>query len=117
MDCHDDEARAEQSRKLRDLNDQLRREMPHGRVMLTRAVASLDPIMLAAIITTVREFNNFTPGNDPWGEHDFGSVVLNGISFFWKIDAYDLALEFGSPDPTDDAVTKRILTVMTADDL
>jgi hypothetical protein len=85
--------------------------------MLTRAVAALDPITLAAIITAVREFDDFTPDNDPWGEHDFGQVRIDGLSYFWRVDAYDLVLEFGSPDPTDDAVTKRILTVMMAEDL
>lgn len=118
MDCHDDEARAEHSQKLRDLNDQLRREMPHGRVMLTRAVAALDPITLAAIISAIREFDDFTPDCDPAGFHDFGQVFAGDAApYFWKIDAYDVDLQWGSPDPTDESVTRRILTIMTADDL
>ena len=115
---HDEVTCAQYTSTIRGLNDELRREMPHGRVILTRAVAALDPVTLAAIITAIREFDDFTPDNDPWGEHDFGQVFNGeGVPLFWKIDAYDLAMEFGSPDPTDDAVTKRILTIMTADDL
>lgn len=117
MDCHEDEARAEYWRKIRDLNDQLRREMPHGSILLTRAVAQLDDTAIRAILRLVQEFNDFTPDNDPWLEHDFGQVTIDGTSFFWRCDAYDLDLQWGSPDPTDETVTRRILTVMTSEDL
>ena len=33
---------------------------------------------------------------------------------FWKIDAYDRTLEFGSDDPADPSVTRRVLTIMLA---
>jgi hypothetical protein len=54
--------------------------------------------------------------NDPHGERDFGSLGLRGQRLFWKIDYYDLALEYGSPDPADPAVTRRVLTLMLADE-
>ena len=117
MDYHDDDARAEHSRKIRDLNDQLRREMPHGSIVLTRAVAQLDNTAIRTILRAVSRFDKFTPGNDPWGEHDFGQVTIDGVPYFWRIDAYDVDLQWGSPDPTDETVTRRILTLMTAEDL
>ena len=117
MDCRDDDARAEHSRKIRELNDQLRREMPHGSILLTRAVARLDDTAIRAILRSVHEFNDFTVANDPWGEHDFGQVKFGNEQYFWKIDAFDLDLQWGSPDPTDATVTRRILTIMTAEDL
>ena len=30
----------------------------------------------------------------------------------WKVDYFDRALEFASPDPADPAVTMRVLTLM-----
>ena len=117
MDCHDDDARAAYAHKISVLNDRLRREMPHGSVMMTHAVAQLDNDKLREITTAIQAFEQFGPDNDPWGEHDFGQVEIDGEAYFWKIDAYDLNLEWGSPDPTEEAVTRRILTIMTAADL
>ncbi len=56
----------------------------------------------------------FTPDNDPFGEHDFGAFEQNGERIVWKIDYYDLAMEFGSPDPADPYQTTRVLTIMLA---
>jgi Protein of unknown function (DUF3768) len=61
-------------------------------------------------------FDVFTDDNDPHGEHDFGAVDEGGVRCFWKIDCYDRATEFGSPDPADPAVTTRVLTIMRADE-
>ncbi len=85
--------------------------------MMTHAVAALSAAEIAAVLNAVRMFNAFDHRNDPWGEHDFGKVTLAAEAYFWKIDAYDLNLEFGSPDPSDEAVTCRVLTIMTGDDM
>lgn len=54
----------------------------------------------------------FDSDNDPHGERDLGDLQLFGADLLWKIDYYDLELVYGSPDPADAAVTKRVLTVM-----
>jgi Protein of unknown function (DUF3768) len=60
------------------------------------------------------EFGDFTPDNDPYGEHDFGCFELGACKFMWKIDYYDQRCEFGSEDPSDPRRTTRVLTLMLA---
>jgi len=52
--------------------------------------------------------------NDPWGEHDFGAIDLEGQKLFWKIDPYDLDLQAHSQNAANPAVTHRVLTLMLA---
>ena len=84
--------------------------------MLTAGIAALPPKEQAAIMDRVFAFADFTPDNDPYAEHDFGSFEHAGKTIFWKIDCYDRALKFGSPDPADEAVTTRVLTVLLAEE-
>jgi hypothetical protein len=49
-------------------------------------------------------------------QHDFGSFEMVGRKFFWKLDYYDAAMEFGSEDPSDPEKTTRVLTLMLAED-
>ena len=114
---HDEVTCARRRSTIRDLNDQLRTKGIGGKVMLTRAMAAHPPQTLSAVLSAVREFDDFTSANDPWSKHDFGSVVVEGETYFFKIDAYDLNLEYGSPDPSDDSITRRVLTIMQAGDL
>jgi hypothetical protein len=59
----------------------------------------------------VKTFEGFTEDNDPYREHDFGALELQGERYFWKIDYYDRSLRFGAEDPTE---TMRVLTLMHA---
>jgi hypothetical protein len=103
--------------KIRRLNDCFRRNMViGGSVLLTRGVASLGSDRLAELLEAVRKFDNFTPDNDPHGEHDFGSIDLSSIRYFFKIDYYDQSRTAGSSDPADPAVTQRVMTIMRADE-
>ncbi len=45
---------------------------------------------------------------------DFGAFEHSGHHIFWKLDAYDRDLRYGSLDPADPRVTRRILTIMLA---
>src|SRR6266487_2703738 len=75
--------------KIRELNDRFRSTMTGGRVTLTAGVDALPSDVRAMVIRRVATFSEFTPDNDPQKEHDFGSFVLAGRKFFWKIDTYD----------------------------
>ena len=84
--------------------------------MITQAVAQLVKENVDRILDKVRNYNDFTPINDPFLEHDFGSIQLRENTIFWKIDYYDLDLHMHSPDPSDPTVTARILTIMLAEE-
>ena len=101
---------------VRDLNDAFRKTFAGGRVVVTTEVAALSDLDRIAVLEAVQAFSAFSTDNDPYGEHDFGAIDHGGQRYFWKIDAYDRRLEFGSPDPTDPSVTTRVLTVMRADE-
>ena len=103
----------ETARKIANLNDLHRRS---GRFIVTQGVAALAPDQQLALARLVMEFSDFTEDNDPYGDHDFGAVDLDGVKYFWKIVAYDLAMEMGSEDATDPSLTRRALTVMRADE-
>lgn len=117
MDYQDESTCAKRTARIRTLNDQLRVQGLGGRTVATRAMAALPPGALAEILAAVRQFDAFTASNDPYGERDFGSVTVDGDAYFWKIDYYDIDLNFGSPDPADPTVTRRVLTFMAAGDL
>jgi hypothetical protein len=105
---------------IRALNDELRRALPLANpgclVMITRGVESIGAGKITALVVAIRDFKDFTPDNDPHGEHDFGAAEHDGVRYFWKIDAYDPSLTFASPDPADPSVTMRVLTIMRADE-
>ncbi|GAA3075346.1 DUF3768 domain-containing protein [Rhizobium viscosum] len=104
--------------RIRLLNDQLRAFPfpPRGEMVMTCGVADLPADDLSEVLHQVRTFDAFTADNDPHGEHDFGNFTYNGVRYSWKIDYYDRDKEYGSPDPSDPAVTCRVLTVMRADE-
>ena len=99
---------AEQASKVTGLNDAFRRS-GFG-MTITVGVQGLEDV--AGLLREMRVFNTFSEDNDPYGEHDFGSIVWQGEKVFWKIDYYDQRLEYGE-DPLS-RNCRRILTVMLA---
>ncbi|MCK5491584.1 MAG: DUF3768 domain-containing protein [Candidatus Omnitrophica bacterium] len=64
----------------------------------------------------VRDYDDFTEDNDPYGEHAFGDFNHNGQKIFWKIDYYDQDVKYGSNNLADVTCTTRVLTIMLAKD-
>ena len=101
--------------RIRELNDAIRRAGPTaGRWMMTQGVIAEGPEFILLAVRAIQAFSAFDPDNDPYSEHDFGALEIEGEKLFWKIDYYDKSLEFGSEDPAYPARTTRILTIMLA---
>ena len=118
---------SETTARIRDLNDAARKTLAAGTItsvianfgsalFITRGVEARGWDFVARALAAVRDFSDFTPHNDPYGEHDFGAFELDGVKLNWKIDCYDRALEYGSPDPGDAEKTRRVLTILLAEE-
>lgn len=104
------------SEKIKELNDRFRNSFVGGKVILSQGISSKSNADIGMIMEKVRTFHNFTKGNDHYGEHDFGSFTYKGDKIFWKIDYYDRNLEYMSEDPADVIKTKRVITIMLAEE-
>ena len=110
------EDRSAQRAKIRALNDAFRKTFWGGRVLMTAGVAALGASVRNAVVRKIKAFDAFDDGNDPWGEHDFVSIVHNGQTFFAKIDYYDRKLEAHSENAADPEKTCRVMTIMLAEE-
>ncbi len=98
---------ANQTARIRVLNDRLRHTYAGGRIMLTCGFASREPIFVLQALSAIRHFDEFDDTNDPYAEHDFGSVEIDEQVVFWKIDYYAPNFEDGASDPADEAKQSR----------
>jgi hypothetical protein len=111
------------ARRIRELNDEFRRDpsllglqILLDKLVVTRGVAARGNDFVDRAVRAVRNYEDFNERNDPYGEHDFGTFTLDEAALNWKIDYYDTKLEYGSPDPADPDVTRRVLTIMLAEE-
>jgi hypothetical protein len=102
--------------RIRELNDEFRTTWLTGTVLMTSGIENLPDAVQSGIVEAVQKFDAFTPDNDPHEEHDFGTVTIDGHKVFWKIDYYDQTMQYGSEDPANPTVTKRVLTIMQAEE-
>ncbi len=98
------------------LNDTLRQTGHGGTVVITRSVSQLTGFRPQLLAEALARYDGFDADNDPYGERDFGDLTLFGTDLLWKIEYYDVDHRFGSDDPANPDVTRRVLTVMTASD-
>jgi hypothetical protein len=115
--------RAKDTTRIRQLNDEFRHapeligvQLALHQLVITRGVAARGNAFVDRAVRAVRDFDAFTPDNDPYGEHDFGAFELDGQKLFWKIDYYDTGLKYGSLSPADPRLTRRVLTIMLAEE-
>lgn len=116
---------------IRRLNDTARINLGTGCIAnVTSGFHALPDADRFAALAAIVAFSKWDGDNDPYGEHDFGTVYrLAGGAWtqdrpsdektiaqtvFWKMDYYDNDLSFGSEAPWDASLTKRVMTIMLA---
>ena len=126
-------ASREQAARIARLNDLARRAMGIAcTVVATVGFRSLPDTDQSCVRELIETFDAFTDDNDPHGERDFGCIYQLGDGcwtterprvredererVFWKLDYYDRDLQFASDDAANPAITRRVLTMMLADE-
>ena len=130
------ETEPERTREIARLNDRARQEgRPHlAGLFVTPGVRALPMEEMNELLGIVRQYSNWTGGDDPYGEHDYGvlyKVERNGLTAWtqepqserpnngvletavFKIDYYAKgSREWGSERPWLESETDRVMTVM-----
>ena len=126
-------AAREQTSRIARLNDMARQAIGVAcTAVATVGFHSLSASDQSRVRELIETFDAFDEDNDPHGERDFGCVYQLACGgwtterprlrddererVFWKLDYYDRDLRFGSEDAADPAVTRRVLTIMLADE-
>lgn len=98
------------------LNDMFRTTFIGGHVTITPGIRALGQSFESACVEAVQTFKAFTPDNDPYGEHDCAAMIVRGQRVLWKIDYYDPTMRYGFENPADAVLTRRVLTIMLAEE-
>ena len=123
----------EQTARIARLNDLARRAMGVAcTAIATVGFRSLPDTDQSRVRELIETYDTFDEGNDPHGERDFGTIYQLGDGrwtterpkirddkrerVFWKLDYYDRDLRFASEDAADPAKTRRVLTIMLAEE-
>ena len=123
----------ERTARIARLNDRARQAMGLAcTAFVTFGFRSLPDADQSRVRELIETYDAFDEDSDPHGERDFGAVYQLGDGrwtterprlrddererVFWKLDYYDRDLRFGSDDAANPAVTRRVLTIMLADE-
>ena len=102
--------------RICSLNDDLRRKHAGGQVVTTSGIQALGPEIVARIFAAIANFDGFNGDNDPYHEHDCATLSVDGSRIMFKLDYYDHSMQYASMDPSDPAKTRRVMTVMLAEE-
>ena len=78
----------EKTDRIRALNDLFRQTSQGGQILMTHGVSNFNPETIGRIAEAVKNYNDFSEDNDPYGEHDFGSFEIDEHKLFWKIERH-----------------------------
>ena len=105
------------------LNDRCRLGLDRtARILITRSclapfASGSTPDGLLAQAQLMAAVRSHTFADADAAIRDRGQFQFRGTTVFFRIDCYDLALDYGSEDPADASVTTRVLTIMLREDL
>lgn len=74
------------AQRIAQLNDELRHTFRGGRVLMTSGFDGLRAETQLNAVRAIQAFSDFTPDNDPYGEHDFGRLEVDGVWLMFKVD-------------------------------
>jgi Protein of unknown function (DUF3768) len=123
----------ERTARIARLNDRARQAMGLAcTAFVTVGFRSLPDADQSRVRELIETYDAFDEDSDPHGERDFGAVYQLADGrwtterprlrederewVFWKLDYYDRAMRFASEDAANPAVTRRVLTIMLADE-
>ena len=126
-------AARERTARIARLNDLVRSAMGVAcTAVATVGFRSLSASDQSCVRELIETYDAFDEDNDPHGERDFGTIyqLACGRStterprlrddaherVFWKFDYYDRDLQLESEDAANTAITRRVLTIMLADE-
>lgn len=87
-------------------------DAPQGQFVMTRGVAALGPDAQLELTRRVAAFDGFDADSDPQGWHEMGVIEFEDMMVWFKLDLYDVNYTYGSPEPSDPAQTRRVLTLL-----
>ena len=101
---------------IRRINDAFRSHVDESLMRLSPGILNLSKGDRNAVLKNLREFADFSPTNDFYGEHDAGQYTADVGTIIWRIDYYDPTMTRSPKDPANFASTVRVLTVTLVGD-
>lgn len=71
---------------IRALKDELRQNLTTETAFINGWSCGLGAEAVARVVKTIAVYDDFCHANDPYEEHDFGSLEVDGHMIFFKID-------------------------------
>ena len=105
------------------LNDRCRQGLDRtARIMVTRTclgtfTSGNDAMSIVVQARLYAAIRNHVFADADAAERDRGNFEFEGTTVYFKIDYYDTTLDYGSEDPADASITRRVLTIMVREDL
>lgn len=113
----------DQLSRIADLNDRCRHGLDHhARILITAsclaalAAGSGSAAKILAQATVMAAVRRYVFRPEDGAERNRGELLVAGEIVRFKIDYYDLSLEWGSEDPADPSVTTRVMKIMLPED-